>query len=139
MSWAEKYKKSIDCDNPKGFSQRAHCQGRKKKMTESKGENIRFSKFSHATKHFKKSQHQLDPNIDIKHLVHHSTVQYIDRDADGDVDIFDNPKKGIPDENVQSASKADSASKKLIAKQKGELKHTRIGVAYEKTDSDLEK
>ena len=29
--WSEKYKKSIDCSNPKGFSQRAHCQGRKKK------------------------------------------------------------------------------------------------------------
>ena len=29
--WSSKYKKSIDCDNPKGFSQRAHCQGRKKK------------------------------------------------------------------------------------------------------------
>jgi hypothetical protein len=29
--WSEKYKKSIDCNNPKGFSQRAHCQGRKKK------------------------------------------------------------------------------------------------------------
>jgi hypothetical protein len=28
--WSEKYKKSIDCSNPKGFSQRAHCQGRKK-------------------------------------------------------------------------------------------------------------
>jgi hypothetical protein len=28
--WTEKYKKSIDCNNPKGFSQKAHCQGRKK-------------------------------------------------------------------------------------------------------------
>jgi hypothetical protein len=28
--WSKKYKKSIDCDNPKGFSQRAHCAGRKK-------------------------------------------------------------------------------------------------------------
>jgi len=27
--WSEKYKRSIDCKNPKGFSQRAHCQGRK--------------------------------------------------------------------------------------------------------------
>jgi hypothetical protein len=36
MGWSKKYKKSIDCDNPKGFSQRAHCQGRKKKMTEEK-------------------------------------------------------------------------------------------------------
>jgi hypothetical protein len=29
--WSEKYKRSIDCNNPKGFSQKAHCQGRKKK------------------------------------------------------------------------------------------------------------
>lgn len=28
--WSQKYKKSIDCSDPKGFSQRAHCQGRKK-------------------------------------------------------------------------------------------------------------
>jgi hypothetical protein len=28
--WSDKYKKSINCSNPKGFSQRAHCQGRKK-------------------------------------------------------------------------------------------------------------
>jgi hypothetical protein len=34
MSWSKKYKRSIDCNNPKGFSQRAHCQGRKKKMNE---------------------------------------------------------------------------------------------------------
>ena len=29
-AWSQKYKKSINCNNPKGFSQRAHCQGRKK-------------------------------------------------------------------------------------------------------------
>ena len=29
--WSKKYKKSIDCNNPKGFSQKAHCQGRKKR------------------------------------------------------------------------------------------------------------
>ena len=28
--WSDKYKQSIDCDNPKGFSQKAHCQGKKK-------------------------------------------------------------------------------------------------------------
>ena len=28
--WSAKYKKSINCSNPRGFSQRAHCQGRKK-------------------------------------------------------------------------------------------------------------
>jgi hypothetical protein len=28
--WSERYKRSINCSNPKGFSQRAHCAGRKK-------------------------------------------------------------------------------------------------------------
>ena len=28
--WSKKYKDSIDCNNPKGFSQKAHCQGKKK-------------------------------------------------------------------------------------------------------------
>ena len=28
--WSKSYKKSINCSNPKGFSQRAHCAGRKK-------------------------------------------------------------------------------------------------------------
>ena len=29
--WSNKYKKSIDCSNPKGFSQKAYCAGRKKR------------------------------------------------------------------------------------------------------------
>ena len=28
--WSNKYKSSINCNNPKGFSQKAHCAGRKK-------------------------------------------------------------------------------------------------------------
>jgi len=28
--WSEKYKRSIDCSHPKGFSQKAHCAGKKK-------------------------------------------------------------------------------------------------------------
>ena len=34
MGWSEKYKKSIDCSNPKGFSQKAHCAGKNKKKNE---------------------------------------------------------------------------------------------------------
>ena len=29
--WTKEYKKSINCSNPKGFSQRAHCAGRRKR------------------------------------------------------------------------------------------------------------
>jgi len=52
--WSEKYKRSIDCSRPKGFSQRAHCQGRKKrdldeysrtlKMARRQGSGTRFPK-----------------------------------------------------------------------------------------------
>ena len=28
--WSQKYKSSINCAHPKGFSQRAHCAGKKK-------------------------------------------------------------------------------------------------------------
>ena len=38
--WTNKYKKDIDCSNPKGFSQRAHCAGRKKKEQEVKKLNL---------------------------------------------------------------------------------------------------
>jgi hypothetical protein len=30
--WSEEYKKSIDCNNPKGFSQKAYCKGKEKKI-----------------------------------------------------------------------------------------------------------
>ena len=32
--WSKKYKDSINCSNPRGFSQKAHCAGRKKESLE---------------------------------------------------------------------------------------------------------
>ena len=87
-------------------------------------------KFSHKTPHLKGKQHQLDPNLDLKQLVHHASAEFVDRDVDGDVDVYDNPKKKTPDENPIDINVGD-VSKKLIAKQKGELKHTKRGMAYE--------
>jgi hypothetical protein len=56
--WSEKYKKSIDCNNPKGFSQRAHCQGRKKKSVKEyeleKGSEKKFNPPPHETETYKK-------------------------------------------------------------------------------------
>ena len=51
--WSKKYKRSIDCNNPKGFSQRAHCQGRKK------NEDINESY---------KLQLERDPNMYVLHI-----------------------------------------------------------------------
>jgi hypothetical protein len=91
---------------------------------------MKNQKFSHKTPHLKGKQHQLDPNLDLKQLVHHASVEFVDRDADGDVDVYDNPKKKTPDENPIDIN-VGALSKKLLAKQKGELKHTRRGMAYE--------
>ena len=44
--WSKKYKDSIDCNNPKGFSQRAHCQGLKKKKRSKKASIIILKKIS---------------------------------------------------------------------------------------------
>ena len=33
--WSDKYANSIDCNNPKGFSQRAHCTRKEKRPLKS--------------------------------------------------------------------------------------------------------
>ncbi len=47
MTWTNKYKKSIDCNNPKGFSQKAHCQARKLRQS---GKETKSSPVNEATK-----------------------------------------------------------------------------------------
>ena len=39
--WSAKYKRSINCARPRGFSQRAHCQGREK-TTEEQLDELQF-------------------------------------------------------------------------------------------------
>ena len=90
---------------------------------------MKNQKFSHKTPHLKGKQHQLDPNLDLKQSVHHATVQYVDWDNDGDVDEYDKKPKLVPDENP--TANFATTSKKLIAKEKGEIKHTKRGMAYE--------
>lgn len=94
---------------------------------------MKNTKFTHKTPHLKGKQHQLDPNLDLKQLVHHATIQYVDWDNDGDVDEYDKKPKLVPDENPTANFARDS--KKLIVKQRGEIKHTRRGIAYEETKS----
>ena len=52
--WADKYKKSIDCNNPKGFSQKAHCQG-KKKVSEA----TKYDKYDKEKKQFAKDDRKM--------------------------------------------------------------------------------
>lgn len=48
MSWSKKYKKSVDCSNPKGFSQKAHCAGRKARQSgkDTKSKSVNEMKLS---------------------------------------------------------------------------------------------
>ena len=50
--WSKKYKKSIDCSNPKGFSQRAHCAGKKKKKKNESLIREWWEEWQQATKKF---------------------------------------------------------------------------------------
>ena len=52
--WSDKYKKSIDCNNPKGFSQKAHCQG-KKKVSES----TKYDRYDKEKKQFAKADQRM--------------------------------------------------------------------------------
>lgn len=38
--WSQKYKSKINCSNPKGFSQKAHCAGKNESMEESMENNL---------------------------------------------------------------------------------------------------
>ncbi len=40
--WSAKYKRSINCANPRGFSQRAHCAGRKKHNEDEQLDELSF-------------------------------------------------------------------------------------------------
>jgi len=46
MAWSTKYKKNINCSNPKGFSQKAHCAGKKKRNENS----MKLSEFKEAVR-----------------------------------------------------------------------------------------
>jgi hypothetical protein len=43
--WSSKYKKSINCKRPKGFSQKAHCAGRKKERGKKMYKEINDAKY----------------------------------------------------------------------------------------------
>jgi hypothetical protein len=86
MSWSKNYKRSIDCDNPKGFSQRAHCAGRKKRehgeKTKSKSPFNEMNQFNNlvesAVEELKTKLLDLD-NISynsIDHLMRHIMKKY---------------------------------------------------------------
>jgi len=60
--WSEKYKRSIDCNNPKGFSQKAHCQGRKKRDLDEYARTLKMARRQGFGTRFPKSAVDNSPN-----------------------------------------------------------------------------
>ena len=72
MGWSKKYKRSIDCNNPKGFSQKAHCAGRKKqeskmslKLEELVGKRLTEEQFDEAAGKKDACYHKVKARYDV--------------------------------------------------------------------------
>jgi hypothetical protein len=118
--WTKKYKKSIDCSHPKGFSQKAHCAARKKRQ---RGEKT-------------KSKSPLNENIlqekDPKHGTGHKP-----KDSGRRLYTDENPKDTVPvkfrtkEEIVKTLNRDDFKSKSHARKsQIINLIQQRLKVAY---------
>ena len=86
-AWSEKYKKSIDCNNPKGFSQRAHCQGKKKKVSEEpdyKSRDKILKKAKPLHKHLYKNLLKKDTSGDVNETTYFKTDKYNKKVADAE-------------------------------------------------------
>ena len=85
--WSDKYKKSIDCNNPKGFSQRAHCQGKKKKVSEEpdyKSRDKILKKAKPLHRHLYKNLLKKDTSGDVNETTYFKTDKYNKKVADAE-------------------------------------------------------
>ena len=79
--WSQKYKRSFDCNNPKGFSQRAHCQGRKKKDLDEYGRTLKMARRQGVGTRFPKSAIKANPGRFRKYTreMNEESLRYLDR------------------------------------------------------------
>jgi hypothetical protein len=83
--WSKEYKDSIDCNNPKGFSQKAHCAGKNKNESTIKLKSILKEKLDN-------NEYQMvDGIIDILNRV---------KDMSNRKEIADNMVQQFKDENI---------------------------------------
>lgn len=82
--WSQKYKRSIDCSHPKGFSQKAHCAGKKKnedmKVNSSLNEKLNNNEYQ-----------MVDGIVDILNQI---------KDMSNRKEIADNMVQQFKDENI---------------------------------------
>ena len=84
--WSKKYKKSINCNNPKGFSQKAHCAGKKKTESIVEGYKLQLERGKdmdvlhiYDTKLKQRTEVRGKPNYEIKHDKNDKLHQLIDK------------------------------------------------------------
>ena len=84
--WSKKYKKSINCNNPKGFSQKAHCAGKKKTESIVEGYKLQLERGKdmdvlhiYDTKSKQRTEVRGKPNYEIKHDKNDKLHQLIDK------------------------------------------------------------
>ena len=121
MTWTNKYKKSIDCNNPKGFSQKAHCQARKLRQagkdTKSKPveEAVKMSsldRFRKAAADREKKHQELEKEMKARHAAGKE-------DMKGSIDRLE---KSLNKEEVEhKVGDSVTVNSKFFGKQKGKV------------------
>jgi len=87
--WSEKYKRSINCSHPKGFSQKAHCAG-KKKHTKESAENTRWDVKDKETKKIVSTHSSHQDALDaLDKMPDHKRDQYIVVNSHRQIDEVD--------------------------------------------------
>ena len=135
MGWSKKYKKSIDCNNPKGFSQKAHCAGRKKqegtmslKLEELVGKRLTEEQFDEAAGKKDACYHKVKARYDVWPSAYASGALVKCRKVGAKNWGNKSKKEGVDEAQRTSVSKSElsKAIKQIRAKEKKQI-HKPIG------------
>lgn len=75
-SWTKKYKKSINCSNPKGFSQKAHCAGRRARQAGKKTKSKSINETRDAFLAYVKQKFPRMPDYVARDLIYKNSKKY---------------------------------------------------------------
>jgi hypothetical protein len=128
--WSKKYKDSINCSNPKGFSQKAHCAG-KKKHNESQELEEEFNLIK-STIDYLAERHQIDSEViweDLESL------------SDDELYVFAVTQETVNEDwqKVNKRDKTDGMSKKAVSAYRREHPGSKLKTAVTTKPSKLKK
>jgi len=133
--WSKKYKRSIDCNNPKGFSQKAHCAGKTKKeskmstkLEELVGKRLTEEQFDEAAGKKDACYHKVKARYDVWPSAYASGALVKCRKVGAANWGNKSKKEGVDEAQRTSVSKSElsKAIKQLRAKEKKQI-HKPIG------------